>query len=243
MNNTNNISKSLFLNSASRMNGSDFNNARYLIRGLENAEDDYKILLKEFTIGNDLYNINSYNNQFILGTTNNTTITMPKDNYDGTSFSNYLNTNAPILGMTGLTTSYDSSLLKTTFTNATGGNIYLKQTSDKQRYLGLTTNQLNTISNSGTLTTGKQDWAGTKALIIETNIQLESMNSDNNGQNRLDEIYITEDFTNIIKYENDYPIQTKTNNLSELQLILKDDNGDLIESENDYRAKILFLRE
>ena len=57
------------------------------------------------------------------------------------------------MGITGFSASFDANELNLTFTNNTGANIYVKKTNDRSKYLGLTTDELHTISNSSSLTT------------------------------------------------------------------------------------------
>ena len=73
-----------------------------------------------------------------------------------------------------------------TFTNHTGANIYVKKTNDKSKYLGLTTNELHTISNSSSLKTDKTDFSGTNKIIIDTDVLTDSYNTRNQSRRILD---------------------------------------------------------
>ena len=106
--------------------------------------------------------------------------------------------------------------------------------------MGLTTNSLNTIESGDTLTTDKCDFSGTNKIIIESSVLLESFNSQNQNTNRLDEIYVDVDFDSKIKYTNNYPIVTNTSTFNELNLILKDENCDFLQTSSDYDMKLLF---
>jgi len=170
---TSNFSVPFFINSKDRVSG-DINDANYIFRDVPQNDTDYSVLLSEFQIQNDFYNINQYNNQFILGPDLGTTslilpnpITIPSDNYSGTSFANYITDNAGTLGVTGLGVSYDSSSLNLTFTNNSSSIIYLEKTNDKSKYLGIDTNSLLGITNGTSYITDKADFSGTSKIIIE----------------------------------------------------------------------------
>jgi len=238
-----NISYPIFIDSAKRSSG-DINDSNYVINGLPNNDNEYSLLLKEFIISNDFYNINQFNNSFILGVTSIDTITIPENQYNATQYINYINNNVGSLGITGFSASFDSQAVKITYTNQTGSTIYLKKTNDKQKYLGLITDNVYSINNNDTLITDyKVDFSGTKKIVIESSIPVETFNLDNTSKNRLDEIYITEDFENEITYKNEYSIETNTSNISDLNIRLYDENHDPLQTDSNYFLKLLFFND
>ena len=73
---SNSFSIPFFINSKDRVSG-QINNADFIFKDSFSNDKEYSVLLKEFQIKNDFYNINQFNNSFVLGVLSSSSITIP----------------------------------------------------------------------------------------------------------------------------------------------------------------------
>ena len=137
---------------------------------------------------------------------------------------------------------FDSSLLNLTFTNNSGSNLYVQKTSDKNKHLGLITDTIYETANGDSLITDKTGFSGTNKIIIETDVLIDSYNSSNQNKRVLDIIYVDDGFDNKIHYTNQNPILTNTTDLNNINIILRDEFGDFLQTSNDYDLKLFFKK-
>ena len=81
-----------------------------------------------------------------------------------------------------------------------------------------------------------------KIKILTQNLPIKSLNSTNKNSNLLDVIYPSVAFGEEIVYNNDYPINTETDQIGELNLQLLDEyNNQLVSKKTDYELKLMFM--
>ena len=163
------------INSKIRQSGTEINDTTFYLNGLDQANEGYDIHLRNFTIDNAFFNINSLNNVISLqhntglGTTSiiyeDKTITLPEENYNSTQFTTEYNTQTGILGITGLGVSYNPQSLYLTFDNQ-DSNDFLLSVNENQKFLGLLPDTY-TIPASDTLVLNiPTDFTGPKEINI-----------------------------------------------------------------------------
>ena len=156
------------------------------LHSLDTTNENYDIHMRNFTMNNDFFNVNSNNNVLNLSfDTNlginsppiiqNTPLTLPIQNYNTTSqFITAINTQAPLSGITGLITTFNDQTNLFTFHNSLGTTkIYNWDVKENQKFLGLSSG-IHTLGT--TLLSDKTvDLTGPDEInILLENIDLES---------------------------------------------------------------------
>ena len=209
------------------------------INGLSknNVSEDYKILLKEFRTANDFPNFNSYSQNLLFGTTQ--TFTFPEANYNSTQLTDYFNANNSL----GITLAFSTQTENFTFYNTLGPTTPITITPNQYQadLLGLSVELLTigtTLASSKPVNLNYPK----KIKIVTQNLPIKSLNSTNQNSNLLDVVYPSVAFGEEIVYTNDYPINTETDQIGELNLQLIDEyNNQLVSKKTDYELKLLFM--
>jgi hypothetical protein len=222
------MSQFIFIDSKQRSFTTDpIENCSYIIQdAFPNSEKD--ISIENVIIPCSFYSINENNYQFLLGTTQN--VSLSYGNYTNATFVTELQTrmNAVGLGVTFVAT-ISSSTNKLSIT-ASSGNFTITSNTKNYKYLGLNRSDSKASTSSVWVSECVLDLSGTSYIDILTDLPLASSNVANSRNGLLNRIWVNSASFNKIFYSSesfDF-IKLLTSRLNSLRITLLDDNGDIL---------------
>ena len=237
INNNNNMSYTLFLNSGDRIyqNEPSTDFSVLDIQGMYSGfEKD--ISLSQVTIPNSIYSINDNNNTFTLtssslGATGGIDVSLTNGNYDNNTFTTELTTqlNSLSLGATFLI-SINAIQQKLSITSSTG-DFTISSDNQNYIYLGLNKDTSKTSSSSVWTSNNVIDLSGTRFIDFIIDLPLASNNNKNLNKNILARIWKNSNAYDTIFYNNnDFNfIKLLTTSFNGLRIKFIDEWGNLLD--------------